>query len=179
MQTKIINKKIKGSNRHWKNFVDKNYLGSHNLEQGEEMLLTISKFEGEEKVKTADGEKVAQVLYFSETVPKMIMNITNGNTIASLYGSHPENWIGKKIQVYAASIRAFGKNQDALRIRDFKPKDENKDTSEWKAKLNVATTLKELGEIWKKIPISVKSIKEVEAYKDTLKIKLKPKDENK
>lgn len=178
METKIINKKIKGANRHWKNFVDKNYLGSHNLEKGEEMLLTISKFEGEEKVKTADGEKVAQVLYFMEPVPKMIMNITNGNTLSSLYGSHPENWVGKKIQVYAASIKAFGKNQDALRIRDFKPKDENANVTEYKAKLDVATTLEELGTIWKKLPMSIKSIKEVEEYKNSLKLKLTPNENN-
>jgi hypothetical protein len=178
MQTKIINKKIKGDNRHWKNFLDKNYLGSHNLEEGEEMLLTISKFEGEEKVKTADGDKVKFVLYFKEPVPKMIMNVTNGNILSSLYGSHPNNWIGKKIQVYAASIRAFGKDQDALRIRDFKPKDANANVTEHKAKLDVATTLEELGTIWKKLPRSVQSVKEIEDYKNTLKIKLTPNENN-
>lgn len=178
MQTKIINKKIKASNRHWKNFIDKNYLGSHNLEQGEEMLLTISKFEGEEKVKTADGEKVAQVLYFKESVPKMIMNITNGNMISSLYGSHPDVWVGKKIQVYAAPVKAFGKTQDALRIRDFKPKDDNKDVTEYKAKLDVATTLEELGNVWTKLPRSIQLIKEVEKYKNTLKAKFKPNENN-
>ena len=86
-ETKIITKKVKGNNRHWKNFLDKEYLGSHNLEKGEEMLLTIAKFEGEENVMGQDGkETVKQVLYFKEDAPKMILNITNGSTIAHLCG---------------------------------------------------------------------------------------------
>lgn len=124
--TKIINKKEKGMNRHWKNFIDKDYLGSHNLEKGEELLVTIQKFEGEEMVRKVDGgndEKTAKpVLYFKENVPKMILNITNGNTISNLYGTHPDNWVGKQIQIFATPGKFFGKVQDALRIRDVVPK---------------------------------------------------------
>jgi len=142
--SKIIKKIEKGGNRHWKNFLDKNYLGSHNLEQGEEMLLTIDKFVGEEEVKATDGSKQTKpVLYFKEDVPKMIMNITNGNTITALYGSHPDNWIGKKIQIFSTPVRAFGKTQEALRIRDVVPqsKVDNKDALH---KLEMATTQEEL-----------------------------------
>lgn len=170
---KIINKKEKGLNRHWKNFLDKDYLGSHNLEAGEEMLLTIEKFVGEEDVKNADGKTSQKtVLYFKENVPKMIMNITNGNVISSLYGTHPDGWIGKKIQVFATPVKAFGKTQDALRIRDFKPRDDI-NAREWTNKLDLATTLEELGNIWKSLPQSIKLNKEVEDYKNQLKAKLK------
>lgn len=141
-------------NRHWKNFQDKDYLGSHNLEQGEEMLLTIAKFEGEEKVKTADGEKTSMVLYFQEDKAKMILNVTNGTTLASLYGNHPEDWIGKQIQVYAASVKAFGKVQDALRIRDYKPKHQIENMSACIAKLMTATTLPELKTLWESLKAS-------------------------
>jgi hypothetical protein len=154
MATKLISKKVKAMNRHWKNFQDKDYLGSHNLEQGEEMLLTIAKFEGEEKVKTADGEKTSMVLYFQEDKAKMILNITNATTLASLYGSHPEDWIGKQIQVYAASVKAFGKVQDALRIRDFIPKHQIENMSACIAKLMTATTLPELKTQWESLKAS-------------------------
>lgn len=173
---KIINKKEKGTNRHWKNFIDKNYLGSHNLEPGEELLVTIERFEGEEEVKDAKGGKSSkQVLYFKENVPKMIMNITNGTTIEMLYGKHPVDWIGKKIQIYSTSV-PFGKKQvDALRIRDFIPRTEA-DGSKYMALVEAAKTLEELKDVWSKIPESVRKLdKKLIALKDEVKNKLQVK----
>lgn len=168
---KIISKKEKGTNRHWKNFVDKDYLGSHNLEKGEEMLLTITKFSGEEQVTTGEGTKVKQVLYFKEPVPKMIMNITNGNTLTLLYGSHPDNWIGKQIQVFATEVKAFGKVQDALRIRDFIPK-HIIDVQSYVAKLKVAKTVAEMETMWKAFPSSARTNKDLIAEAKGLKAKM-------
>lgn len=174
-ETKILTKIEKGTNRHWKNFLDKDYLGSHNLEPGEEMLLTIEKFEGEElvmKVGSKTDEKVPkQVLYFKEDVPKMIMNITNGNTISQLYGSHPDAWIGKKIQVYATPVKAFGKTDNALRIRDFVPKREI-DVAAYVAKLSPATTQAELKAIWITFPRSAIADPDLVKAKDEIKNKL-------
>lgn len=170
--TKILTKKEKGQNRHWKNFIDKEYLGSHNLEKGEEMQMTIAKFEGEEEVTTQDGKKTARVLYFKEVIPKMILNITNGNTLTHLYGSHPEDWIGKTIQVYATQVKAFGKTQDALRIRDFIPK-RDVDTDKHLAKLQKAKNLEDLKSIWIKLPASVRNDEAMIKSKDELKKKLK------
>jgi len=169
---KILTKKEKGANRHWKNFLDKDYLGSHNLEKGEEMLLTIARFEGEEMVQVQggkSGEKAPkQVLYFEENVPKMILNVTNGSTIANLYGTHPEQWIGKQIQIYAASVRAFGKTQEALRVRDFVPKIAI-DLDLYSSKLMEAKTLADLKRIWTSFPTSARNDKELIKRKDDLK----------
>ena len=169
---KILTSKQKGTNRHWKNFLDKDYLGSHNLEKGEEMLLTIEAFEGEEEVTTAEGKKQKQVLYFKEDVPKMILNITNGNLLSSLYGSHPEQWVGKQIQIYATSVKAFGKVQDALRIRDFVPKI-NVDIDYYSSKLMEAKDLEDLKKIWQSFPTSARNCKELITRKDNLKGTLK------
>ena len=168
--TKIINKKIKGANRHWKNFIDKNYLGSHNLEAGEELLVTIEKFEGEETVKNADGNtSLKTVLYFKEDVPKMIMNITNGNTISALYGSHPEQWIGKQIQIFATPVRAFGKTQDALRIRDVVPK-QAIDNKEAITKINATKTAEELKATYLALSEQERNDKEVIKLANKLKV---------
>ena len=173
MMTKIISKKEKGTNRHWKNFIDKEYLGSHNLEKGEEMLLTIEKFIGEEEVKGTDGKASNKpVLYFTENVPKMIMNITNGNTITALYGTHPDDWVGKQVQIFATPVKAFGKTQDALRIRDFKPRIDT-DTKLYIDKLNTTKTLEELKTIFSSFPRSAQTNAEVVSAKDALKLTLK------
>jgi hypothetical protein len=171
--TKIITRKIKANNRHWKNFVDKDYLGSHNLEQGEEMLLTIAKFIGEEEITGADGKKQTKpVLYFSEDVAKMILNNTNAGTISSLYGTHPDKWIGRQIQLYATPVKAFGKTTDALRVRDFAPK-RDVNVSEFRAKLESAKNLEELKTIFSELPQAVKQVEEIIKIKDELKAKLK------
>jgi hypothetical protein len=171
-ETKIIQKVEKGGNRHWKNNLDKEYLGSHNLEPGEEMLLTIDHFEGEETVLTADGKKTKQVLYFKEDVPKMIMNITNGNVLTQLYGSHPDGWRGKQIQVYVANnVKSFGKLVDALRIRDFAPK-RKIDLVGFTMRLEQAKTLEDLKNIWITFPKSALNDPELIKIKDAIKTKL-------
>lgn len=171
-QVKILTKKIKGKNRHWKNFLDKEYLGSHNLEKGEEMQMTIEKFGGEEQVQTKEGKKTARVLYFKEDVPKMILNITNGNMLTHLYGPHPEDWEGKTIQVFSTPVKAFGTTQDAIRIRDFVPK-RTVDRDKHLAKLRTAKTIDELKAIWIKFSASVRNDAEMIKSKDEIKKNLK------
>ena len=170
--SKIIKKIEKGGNRHWKNFLDKNYLGSHNLESGEEMLLTIEKFVGEEDVKGADGKSQTKpVLYFKEDVPKMIMNITNGNTITVLYGSHPDGWVGKKIQIFATPVKAFGKVQDALRIRDVIPTSKI-DNKEALLKINACKNQNELKTVYLSLTQEERNDVDVKKITNALKVKL-------
>lgn len=169
---KIIQKKEKSVSRHWKNFIDKDYLGSHNLEKGEELLVTIQKFEGEEPVMNKEtSQKVPKmVLYFKEEVPKMIMNITNGNTLTALYGPHPEDWIAKQIQIFATPVKAFGKVQDALRIRDVAPT-KKIDNSNAIMIISEATNLVELKTVFLSLSIGERNDKEVIKITNELKKK--------
>lgn len=171
MPTKIITNKIKSQNRHWKNFIDKEYLGSHNLEDGEELLLTIARFEGEEKVKTKDGEKVKMVLYFKENVQKMILNITNANTLTTLYGSHPQGWVEKKVSLHSRKVNAFGSTVDALRIRDIIPK-MDVDVVKTKEFLDACKNLDELKTNWQSLSVYARENGEIKTYKESLKNKL-------
>ena len=169
-----ITKKEKGLNRHWKNFKDKDYLGSHNIEKDEEMVLTICKYEGEENVQTPDGKamttQVCQVLYFHEEAPKMILNITNSNMLSHLYGTHPEDWIEKKISIIVANIKAFGKQQDALRIRDIIPSQEL-DLVECVRKLDEAKNRDELKIVWGSFGPGANNVAPLKKHKDKLKAK--------
>lgn len=108
---------------HYKKFFNPDYLGAYSLEPGQDLVLTIRELKTE-KVKNADGrEDDCFVCYFAEDVKPMILNATNSKQIAALYKSpYVEDWIGKKIQVYAAKIKAFGEMMEALRIRPVVPK---------------------------------------------------------
>lgn len=67
----------------------------------------------------------------------MILNRTNSKTITAIYDTpFVEEWIGKKIQLFAKKVDAFGVMTDGLRIRDFIPKTET-EADKLKAELRV------------------------------------------
>ena len=107
----------------FRKFMDKNFLGAWDVPEGKDLILTIN-YATREEVKNDKGTKVKLTLHFKENVKPMVCNITNGRTIASVYGSNNvEDWSGKKVAIYVAhDVPAFGGTTDALRIRKFIPK---------------------------------------------------------
>lgn len=108
---------------HWKKLTNPNYLGAYSIENGQDLVLTIRNVR-EEKVIGADGKKDdCVVCYFYENVKPMILNSTNMKTIQKLYKTpYIENWVGKQIQIGVEQVRAFGDIVDALRVRNFLPR---------------------------------------------------------
>ena len=110
---------------HWKKLTNPNYLGAYALEEGQELILTIG-YVKEETVIGPDGKKEdCVVAHFKEKEKPMILNATNLKTITKIYNTpYIENWVGKRIQIYVAQVKAFGELTDALRIRPYIPKEE-------------------------------------------------------
>ena len=110
-------------------------------------LLTIKKV-CRESATNDRGKQNPVVIYFNECKAKELMlpdavsgkmsksqipekklwcNITNGRTIAHLYGN-VENWIGKKITLYPT---VDGRNKkDCIRVRPEVPKEKRQDGGE-------------------------------------------------
>lgn len=109
---------------HWKKLHNPDYIGAYALQPGEEKTLTI-KSVGLEMVSGADGKKdQCTVAHFIEAEKPMILNVTNAKQIAKLHGTpYIEDWSGKKITIYAARVKAFGEEVEALRIRPVLPVD--------------------------------------------------------
>ena len=102
----------------------------------------------------------------------MVLNKTNAKTIASLYGNHVEAWPGKRITIYVQkNVRAFGSVTDALRIKDYKPKD-NVDVAKCIELLDQSTTLEELKANFMSLNKSEKGHPEVDNFKNQLKKQL-------
>jgi len=106
----------------WKTLAELNYLSGETFLPGEQRVLTIKEVK-QESIDTHRGSVSTKwVLYFVEDSLPMILNSTNCDTIAKLYGSiYVEDWIGKRIQVFAPSINAFGETRPALRIKKIIP----------------------------------------------------------
>jgi hypothetical protein len=108
---------------HWKNLFDYKYLGSQDFTEGEDLILTIKTIFVDE-VETERGKEFCCMCSFEEDFKDMIVNKTNFKSISKVFKtSIAEKFIGEKIQIFVKyNYKSFGKINDVLRIREFKPK---------------------------------------------------------
>lgn len=157
--------------KHWKLLFEKKsmLLGSHNLNPGEELIATITSV-SKETVKGDSGrEDVVPVIHFDKEsgVPPMCLNITNSQTIASMYGDSTDWWLGKKIQIFATEVKAFGGGKTTgLRIRARMP-DVGEDVGSWEKSLKDCESLADLRVAWEKVPLHL--MPRLEKLKDEVK----------
>lgn len=115
-----MSERLKGD---FRKFMDKNYLGSWDVPDDSDLILTIDHVERNE-VKNERGSERKLVLHFRERDYKpMIMNTVNSKAIAAAYGSTKvEDWEDKRIAIHTEKVTAFGGTTDALRIRPYPPR---------------------------------------------------------
>lgn len=109
---------------HWKKVVsDPNFLGEADFNEAEEKVATIARVSSNVEVQTAEGKSKKAVVYFSESLKPMILNVARSKNIEKVAGSpYFEDWIGVKIQLYIEhGIKAFGDVVNAVRVRPRKP----------------------------------------------------------
>lgn len=106
---------------HYRRLVNPAYIGAYSLDPNQDLVVTIDKVI-RELVNGADGKKEeCSVAYLRNNKP-FILNATNSKTIAKVLGSpYIEDWAGKSITLYAAKIKAFGEELEALRVRPTAP----------------------------------------------------------
>lgn len=74
------------------------------------------------------GDDTKPVLYFEEMEKGLVLNRTNANTTASLYGQDTEygkdteDWVGKRITLFATEVDFRGQQTLAIRVRMLPPK---------------------------------------------------------
>lgn len=107
----------------FRKFMDKSFLGSWDVPDGGDLILTIDHVSRDD-VQNEKGHEKKMALHFKERDYKpMICNTTNAKAISKAYGSTKvEDWENKKISIYKATISAFGSTQECLRVRDYPPK---------------------------------------------------------
>lgn len=107
----------------YRRFMDKNYLGSWDVPDSEDLIVTIDHV-ARDDVKNERGSERKLTIHFVEDYKPMILNATNSKAISVAYGSTKvEDWAGKRIAIYTTKVTAFGGTTDALRIRTYPPKE--------------------------------------------------------
>lgn len=88
---------------------------------GKSFTLTIKSVTIEE-MQTHDNQKTTKpCLWFEGAQRGMVLNKTNSMIIANLYSYETDAWLGKRITIQAARVKAFGSWQEAIRVREEVP----------------------------------------------------------
>lgn len=68
------------------------------------------------------GDDRKLILYFKGQEKGLVLNKTNANTIAKLYGDDTDGWIGKEIVLFDVPVDFRGETVQAIRVRGPKKK---------------------------------------------------------
>jgi hypothetical protein len=79
----------------------------------EPMVLTIDRVEMAEM---QDGTR-KPAAYFEEQEKGLILNRTNANTIAAIYGDDTDSWHGARVQLISVPVEFNGRQVEAIRVR--------------------------------------------------------------
>jgi hypothetical protein len=74
-----------------------------------------------EKVTNDSGTVEKPHLYFEKTKKPLVLNATNSKVLARALGRETNDWRGARVRLYAESIKAFGKQQNAARLEVIAP----------------------------------------------------------
>lgn len=87
-------------------------------EIGASAVVTIDRVE----LKTVGAEQVRKgVVFFKEFERGMVINKTNSRTIAGLYGSNTDDWIGERITIYRSETSFQNRTVPCIRVKDTVP----------------------------------------------------------
>lgn len=89
--------------------------------KGRDVTLTIEAVSKESLQMSDGGKKPKMVMRFNGTTKKLVCNKTNADSIAQLYGTKAEEWVGKRITLYPTKCLAFGDMVECIRIREKVP----------------------------------------------------------
>lgn len=119
------------SKTNWKNLANYDYLGAYSLDGTglSEIVLTIKEIKKERVTAQGGASDDCIVAYFEEkkyedkvVVKPMVLNKTNCKTIEKLYGSFIEDWLGKKIIIFATTTKYARDIVPCLRVKGELPK---------------------------------------------------------
>lgn len=115
----MMNKKID----HYEALFNSTYLRWFDL-NGQPALVEIVKVESDIEMTLPGGAKDKRpVLHFKQVngkitaIKPLVMNKTNGNSIAGIHGVKPSAWIGKEIVLFQDVTNCKGKQVNCVRVR--------------------------------------------------------------
>ena len=98
----------------YRTMFDRDYIGAWDLPH--DATVTIAKVEAK-KIRNKSNANTKPILHFVGKEKELVCNKTNGKTIAAMYGTDVEKWIGKRITMYATTTTFGPDTVDCIRVR--------------------------------------------------------------
>ena len=70
-----------------------------------------------EQIGVAPNVQEKPVLFFDGQEKGLVLNKTNASAIAKIHGDEMDNWIGKRISLYATEVEYQGETNLGIRVR--------------------------------------------------------------
>lgn len=107
----------------WEKIIDPNFINSELIGTvGAEKVVTIKDIDFAECYDEQSKKKVQkQTVFFHECKP-LVLNKTNAKMLKRLFSpndDNPANAVGHKVTLTVERIKAFGKETDAIRIKEY------------------------------------------------------------
>lgn len=88
--------------------------------KGSDVTLTIASVKFEQLRRQGGGKELKPILRFERTQKALVLNKTNASSIADMYGTAAEDWIGKTVTFYPTRTRCGANVVDCIRVREGK-----------------------------------------------------------
>lgn len=89
--------------------------------QGRPVILAIKDVRVEEMTNHSNEKERKAVVYFEKATKGLVLNRTNAQIIANLYGNETDHWRGKRVTLYPTRVKAFGTMQYCIRVKEEIP----------------------------------------------------------
>lgn len=90
------------------------WLKAEQIPNDGDLIVTIADVNAEA---LGTDKELKLVCVFRETDKQLALNVTNARTLEQLYGKDPNEWIGKRIALFATEVQFAGKMTLAVRVR--------------------------------------------------------------
>ena len=104
----------------YRTMFDRDYIGAWDLKG--DTTVTISRVEAKELTAQGGRKSKKPIVYFERADKGFACNKTNAKTIAGMYGNDTEQWVGKKLTLFATQTQMGGETVDCIRVRNVVPK---------------------------------------------------------
>lgn len=93
------------------------YIKADLLKPNQEIPLVIREI----KLEEVDDGVSKPVMYFADKRAGLVLNRTNSNTLADVWGAETDDWIGKEIILFRSMTEYQGRRIACLRLRHPEP----------------------------------------------------------